>query len=406
MNIKLPFLFLLISGHFLTAQSFSPTLSDLLSSVKNTIVCGHRGGYYPDFPENSLSLLEHVLESTKGVPIMFEIDIREDKDGNLWLLHDNTLDRTTDHTGDISKFSTEQIKNIRLKNQKGNITNEYIPSLKDLIQWSRSKNVYLMLDIKENAWEKTIALINDSGIADHCLILTFNPEKTQDAYKLSKKGIISALVNNENDYKTILKYNIPKNRLAMYVTETTPSELVNKIKSEGIITLSDPREVWNGYKDVLSSDLYSGMINKMGLNIIVTDFPLQLVRMIEESKKKNLEKKIKDLHLKKFQWLIQKQTDSLNTIIHSDLYYIHSNGWKETKAEMIHNIATGKLKYSDIVVHDSEVRVIENTAIVTGKGTFFVSLDDKPIEINLYYTEVYLILPEGIKLVSRHACKY
>jgi len=143
---------------------------------------------------------------------------------------------------------------------------------------------------------------------------------------------------------------------------------------------------------MISTDVYS---QKTSLDIVGI-----------ENHSYNLDVIIKNLHIKKFKWITEKNLDSLTTLLHDDVHYIHSNGWKETKTEMIHNIASGKLKYSDIVVHDSEVRVIENTAIVTGKGTFFVSMDDKPIEINLYYTEVYSIMPEGIKLVSRHACKY
>ncbi|MFZ1526372.1 MAG: nuclear transport factor 2 family protein, partial [Saprospiraceae bacterium] len=84
---------------------------------------------------------------------------------------------------------------------------------------------------------------------------------------------------------------------------------------------------------------------------------------------------------------------------------IHSNGWKESKAEVIANILSGKLTYNDVKVHESAVRIVDNTAVVTGKGTFYVSLEGKPSEFHLFYTEVYVMTESGIRLISRHACK-
>jgi hypothetical protein len=115
---------------------------------------------------------------------------------------------------------------------------------------------------------------------------------------------------------------------------------------------------------------------------------------------------IHTIHLKKFKWFAEQQFDSLTTLLHDDVHYIHSNGWKESKADVIANLKSGKLTYTEVKVHESDVRLIGNTGVVTGKGTFYVSMDGKPYSFDLYYTEVYAITDNGIKLVSRHACKY
>lgn len=39
-----------------------------------------------------------------------------------------------------------------------------------------------------------------------------------------------------------------------------------------------------------------------------------------------LKSKVNDVHLKKFQWLADKQIDSLASLLHDDVFYIHSNG--------------------------------------------------------------------------------
>ena len=104
-------------------------------------------------------------------------------------------------------------------------------------------------------------------------------------------------------------------------------------------------------------------------------------------------------------FLENQQLDSLAAILHQDLLYIHSNGWQESKDEVIANQVSGKLRYNNIDIKKSKVRVIDHTAVVTVQGTFNVTMSEKPLEINLFYTEVYVIIDEKILLLSRHACK-
>lgn len=112
------------------------------------------------------------------------------------------------------------------------------------------------------------------------------------------------------------------------------------------------------------------------------------------------------IHLKKFDWMINLDTTRLSDLLDDQVCYIHSNGWKETKKEILDNIITGKLKYHQVEVIEYEVRSFGHAYIVTGKAQFNVSLEDKPIDIALYYSEIYIANDNGkLKLVSRHACR-
>lgn len=110
-----------------------------------------------------------------------------------------------------------------------------------------------------------------------------------------------------------------------------------------------------------------------------------------------------DLSKKKFGWMIRMKLDSLEAILDERLMFVHSNGWSETKQEMIHDIKSGKLRYTNIQISESSVRVYEQTAIVNGKGKFSVMLDGNPLEINLSYTEVYVLKNAKWLLASRHS---
>lgn len=117
------------------------------------------------------------------------------------------------------------------------------------------------------------------------------------------------------------------------------------------------------------------------------------------------EKALASLHERKFGWLIHNQADSLSLLLDDQVQYIHSNGWVESKQEVLDDLRTGKLNYQSVLVQEAKVRIYKDTGVVTGKGVFKVALDGKSIDINLLYTEVYVRHKKLWRLVSRHACK-
>jgi len=115
------------------------------------------------------------------------------------------------------------------------------------------------------------------------------------------------------------------------------------------------------------------------------------------------EQAVLDLSKNKFGWMIRMKYDSLESVLDDRLMFIHSNGWAENKQELIQDIKSGKLRYVNIDISESTARLYANTAIVTGKGKFTVLLDGNNLDINLYYTEVYILKNGKWVLASRHA---
>ena len=111
------------------------------------------------------------------------------------------------------------------------------------------------------------------------------------------------------------------------------------------------------------------------------------------------------LHQTKFRWYQEKKLDSIAFLLHPDVNYIHSNGWVEHKSEVIENIQSGKLIYTNVEVLNADVTISENTAIVLGTGKFSVTLNEKPIVIKLLYTELYTSINKNPQLIHRHACR-
>lgn len=115
------------------------------------------------------------------------------------------------------------------------------------------------------------------------------------------------------------------------------------------------------------------------------------------------EREVLTLSRKKFGWLIRLQADSLSGILDEKVQYIHSNGWIQTKKEVLEDMRSGKLVYQNVTVKEDQVRVYGKTAIVTGLGTFEGINNGTAFKLDLRYTEVYLSAKSGWMLLSRHS---
>ena len=77
-------------------------------SPQNIYVAAHRG-WSSHYPEKTLPAFEKALEL--GVD-QLELDLHMTKDGHLVLIHDHTLDRTTNGTGLVQDHTLEQLKQL------------------------------------------------------------------------------------------------------------------------------------------------------------------------------------------------------------------------------------------------------------------------------------------------------
>ena len=115
------------------------------------------------------------------------------------------------------------------------------------------------------------------------------------------------------------------------------------------------------------------------------------------------EQTVIDLSKRKFVWLTTNHYDSLNSVLDDRLEYIHSNGWVQTKGDVINDSKSGRLNYKKITIKESQARIYGPSAILTGLGTFEGVANGQPFVMDLRYTEVYIKSGNYWKLASRHA---
>jgi glycerophosphoryl diester phosphodiesterase len=86
-------------------RSVTPPLPD----VPRPIVFAHRGGS-GEAPENTLRAMQAALAANPDVAI--ELDVRRSRDGHLVIIHDATVDRTTDGTGKVAELTLAELRRL------------------------------------------------------------------------------------------------------------------------------------------------------------------------------------------------------------------------------------------------------------------------------------------------------
>jgi hypothetical protein len=117
------------------------------------------------------------------------------------------------------------------------------------------------------------------------------------------------------------------------------------------------------------------------------------------------EEEVLTLSRNKFKWMVEMKIDSLRDVLDDRLTYTHSNGWVQTKLDVINDFTNGRILYQKIDVEDLRVRLYNGSAIVNGRGKFTVTASTMQVTHDLMFTETYIFIDKKWKLAARHANK-
>lgn len=141
-----------------------------------TKIIGHRG-FSSKAPENTLSSLSEAI--LIGCDY-FELDIQSSRDGKAFVLHDDTLDRTSSNfTGGINRYYSYELKKalVGFPDKFGDVyKNEKLPTLKDALLLGKGK-IKICIEIKSVGIEASVSqLIHELKMEKDIIIFSFIPE--------------------------------------------------------------------------------------------------------------------------------------------------------------------------------------------------------------------------------------
>jgi Domain of unknown function (DUF4440) len=95
----------------------------------------------------------------------------------------------------------------------------------------------------------------------------------------------------------------------------------------------------------------------------------------------------------------------LKKYLHKDLAYTHSNGWTETKKELIENLKTDVLVYRKITLDSIQWRHYADSSVASFRSDVDVSLREKPIKISLQVEQCWIKKGKRWLLIRRKSSK-
>jgi glycerophosphoryl diester phosphodiesterase len=133
------------------------------------LVGGHRGNP-AEHPENTLASFASAIEL--GVD-MIECDVHMSSDGELVVIHDHTLERTTTGTGLVFQRTAAELRQLDAGN------GERLPFMREVAELARDR-VGLCIEIKQIPFrypgleEKLVGLLRDLGMVDQTAVISFH----------------------------------------------------------------------------------------------------------------------------------------------------------------------------------------------------------------------------------------
>jgi len=108
------------------------------------LFAAHRGGALL-WPENSLLAFRNAL--ALGADFL-ELDVHLTRDGEVVVIHDPTLDRTTTGTGPVRARTLAELQAVRLKDRGGAVLEESVPTLDQVVALAATGKRQMLLEIK------------------------------------------------------------------------------------------------------------------------------------------------------------------------------------------------------------------------------------------------------------------
>lgn len=144
-------------------------------------VVAHRG-YSSVAPENTLAAVESALRS--GADYV-EVDVASSADGVPIILHDNTLDRTTDGTGALPSVTSDYIEGLDAGSWFSTaFTGQPVPTLLDVLALMKGRAPVLLLEVKgpetHAELEVIVGQLREQGLIEQTLLQSFDVQVLRD----------------------------------------------------------------------------------------------------------------------------------------------------------------------------------------------------------------------------------
>lgn len=258
---------ILLLGGILLPHGAAAEVANAQSKFLNI---AHRGasGYAP---ENTIAAFDKAVKMKADY---FELDVQRSKDGHLVVLHDITVDRTTDGSGYVGDLTLRELKQLDAGSWFGEeFAGEKIPTLDEVLDRYRGNNIGILIELKNPerypGIEAEVALLlaqkKLDKRTDKIIVQSFNHDVMKNYHHLQPTIPVGLLVSytpvgisdeQMREFSTYADYVNPNQRLVT-------SDLVQRVHANGMkIT-----------PYTIRSESEARQMMATGVDGIITDFP-------------------------------------------------------------------------------------------------------------------------------------
>jgi glycerophosphoryl diester phosphodiesterase len=230
--------------------------------MPDTLILGHRGAPLL-LPENTLGSFRQALaDGADGV----ELDVQPSADGVPVVIHDDTVDRTTDGNGAIATLSWPALR--ALHTARG----ERIPELQEVAGWAAETGAWLNVELKAYGVEHaSLQTLERSGVLSRTIVSSFDSRAVVEVKRLAPEVRCYLLLERWTAEAHDTAARIGVEGICLDDTASTPEALA-ELAAAGlqtiIWTVDDPARV--------RTLLQAGVVG------IITNRPAMAVRLREE----------------------------------------------------------------------------------------------------------------------------
>jgi glycerophosphoryl diester phosphodiesterase len=262
-------------------MSCSTHKSDVLLGLPRSgkfpvLVIAHRG-FSGGAPENTLAAFKKAIDL--GVD-MIELDVLLSKDGQIVVIHDDTLNRTTNGKGRVTDYTLDELKQLDAGSWFGTqFSGEKIPTLKEMLELTRGK-MFLNIELKKgdlgrytmmDLADRSLQEVEEVGMLNQVVFASFDPSAIDRILEKNPK-IPVALIYSQS-------WTFPQ--------EVTGGRSISVLSCSGkVLTQTNISKTHQrGMKVIawtLNTEEHMQHFLNMGVDGIITDYPDRLIKILQK----------------------------------------------------------------------------------------------------------------------------
>jgi len=239
-----------------------------------TRIAAHRGGSAL-WPENSLLAFRSAI--ALGCDLL-ELDVHQGRDGVVAVIHDATVERTTDGRGAVASLTAADLRGLRLRGLDGTSSAEHVPTLEEVLAAVAPSPAGLLIEVKgpspaeryDELEERVLAAVTAAGLQARATIMAFDPRVIVRVRELLPRMRTSFLV----DRAAVEPAGVPPEVTIDWARETGATDvgLQYSLLNERVVAAARAASLTLGVWTVNEESAMRRML-ALGVDVLTTDRP-------------------------------------------------------------------------------------------------------------------------------------